>query len=375
MILKTQRLILRPFAEEDAESVYEYARDPDVGPIAGWPPHESVEGSRYTITHFLNGPECYALCLREDPAAIGAIELKLKGATDMTDREDECELGYWLGKPFWGRGLMPEAVREMLRHAFADLGMRAVWCGYYDGNEKSKRVQEKCGFVYHHTCTKVPVPLLGEVRIGHTNLLTRENWEKDRRMRLPQAGRDGLSAGSGSTGSRRMDRGMQMSERPEAYTLTDARYRQEEYRALFGQYCRELAQDDPTMARCDPDALAEENLQSPTDHPYLIQTEGQTAGLVVFMDGESPQDGGCESYLGELFVLPAFRRRGIASRVAADYLAARQGDVGLCYVRHSAAETFWKNRMQSLGYPCRVFREDDVRDFLRIYVQKKEARD
>ena len=47
-----------------------------------------------------------------------------------------------------GRGLVPEAVREVLRHAFEDLGMRCVWAGYYYGNDKSRRVQEKCGFRY-----------------------------------------------------------------------------------------------------------------------------------------------------------------------------------------------------------------------------------
>ena len=74
-------------------------------------------------------------------------------------------------------GYMPEAARELLRHGFEDLGMKKIWCGYYDGNDKSKRVQEKLGFVYHHTCEDVPVPLLHEVRIGHTNLMTKEHWD------------------------------------------------------------------------------------------------------------------------------------------------------------------------------------------------------
>ena len=55
-------------------------------------------------------------------------------------------MGYWLGKPFWGRGIVPEAVTEMLRRAFEDIGMQKVWVGYYEGNSKSKRVQEKCRF-------------------------------------------------------------------------------------------------------------------------------------------------------------------------------------------------------------------------------------
>ena len=96
----------------------------------------------------------------------------------MSDRDDECELGYWLGKPFWGKGYMPEAAGAILCHAFEDLGMTCVWCGYYDGNQKSKRVQEKLGFVYHHTCPDVPVPLLNEVRVGHTNVMTKEHWEE-----------------------------------------------------------------------------------------------------------------------------------------------------------------------------------------------------
>ena len=175
-MLKTERLILRRFEESDAENVFEYAKDPAVGPIAGWPPHKSVGESLDVIRNVFSAAECYAVCLKEDGKAIGAIELKLNGHTDMTDRDDECELGYWLGRPFWGQGIMPEAVREMLRHAFEDLGMQNVWCGYYDGNTKSKRVQEKCGFRYQWTTKDVDVPLMHEKRIGHVNLMTKDRW-------------------------------------------------------------------------------------------------------------------------------------------------------------------------------------------------------
>lgn len=174
--LKTQRLILRPWRESDAESLYTYAKDPDVGPIAGWPPHTSVENSLEIIRSVLSAAETYAVCLHDD-TAIGSIGLKMGDATDLTDRADECELGYWIGKPFWGKGLIPEAAGEVLRRGFEELGMRAIWCGYYDGNERSRRVQEKCGFIYHHTTKDVEVPLMGEVRTGHVSLLTRQRWE------------------------------------------------------------------------------------------------------------------------------------------------------------------------------------------------------
>ena len=175
-MMQTKRLILRPWQEADAESLYAYAKDPDIGLPAGWPPHKSVEDSREVIRYVLSAPQTYAVCL-EDGSPIGSIGLKLKGSTDMTDREDECELGYWIGKPFWGQGLIPEAAEELLRHAFEELGMRAVWCGYYDGNIKSRRVQEKLGFVYQHTTEGLELPLLGELRTGHTMLLTKERWK------------------------------------------------------------------------------------------------------------------------------------------------------------------------------------------------------
>ena len=178
--METERLILRRWEDSDAENLYEYAKNPDVGPIAGWPPHQSVDESRDVIKNVLSGEEAYAICLKEDGKAIGAIELKLNGHTDMTDQDDECEMGYWLGKPFWGRGIMPEAVKEMLRHAFEDCGMQKVWIGYYEGNNKSKRVQEKCGFKYQWRSENVDVPLMHEKRIGHVSLMTKEDWVAER---------------------------------------------------------------------------------------------------------------------------------------------------------------------------------------------------
>ena len=180
MLLETERLILRRWEKNDAESLYEYAKDPDVGPIAGWPAHRSIEESRDVIKNVFNGKEAYAICLKTDNRAIGAIELKLNGHTDMTERDDECELGYWLGKPFWGQGIVPEAVKEMLRHAFEELGMTTVWVGYYEGNAKSKRVQEKCGFRYRWKSEDVDVPLLHEKRTGHVSSMTKDQWQWDR---------------------------------------------------------------------------------------------------------------------------------------------------------------------------------------------------
>lgn len=174
--METERLILRPWAESDAESLYTYAKDPSVGPAAGWPVHTSVENSRELIQSVLSAEGTYAVCLKEDNVAIGSVGLihpaRAEGALDS-----ETEIGYWIGVPFWGRGLIPEAVRCLMKYAFEELGCSALWCGYYDGNVKSKRCQEKCGFAYHHTAENVECVLMGERRTEHWNRITREEWE------------------------------------------------------------------------------------------------------------------------------------------------------------------------------------------------------
>ena len=173
LVLETERLILRPWEEADAEECYRYAKDPLVGPVAGWPVHASVEQSRQVIRDVLMVPETYAIVLKETGMPVGSIGLH---HNDLAVKDDEAELGYWLGVPYWGYGLVPEASRELLRHAFEDLRLARIWCGYYDGNEKSKRVQEKLGFRYQWTTENVSVPQMGEMRKGHVSLLTREEW-------------------------------------------------------------------------------------------------------------------------------------------------------------------------------------------------------
>lgn len=178
MVLETKRLILRPWEENDAEELFYHANSPDVGPIAGWLPHTDIENSREIIKNVLSVPGTYAIVWRETNLPIGSISLKTGSATDLTEEVDECELGYWLGVSYWGRGIMPEAVKEILRYAFENLGMKKVWCGYYDGNVKSKRVQEKCGFRYEWTTEGVDVPQMKETRTGHVNSLLKEEWQK-----------------------------------------------------------------------------------------------------------------------------------------------------------------------------------------------------
>ena len=176
MDLTTERLLLRPWKETDAESLYEYAKDPEVGPIAGWPVHTSVENSQEIIREVLSAEETYAVCMKEDGKAIGSIGLMIGTASNLNLPDTEGEIGYWIGVPFWGQGLIPEAVRELLRHGFEDLKLNKIWCGYFEGNIKSKRVQEKCGFIYHHMNKDIDWKLMGDIRTEYVTCIDRGDF-------------------------------------------------------------------------------------------------------------------------------------------------------------------------------------------------------
>lgn len=177
VILNTPRLILRPWQETDAAILYRYAKDPAVGPIAGWPPHTSVEHSLEVIRTVFAAPETYALVLKKTGEPVGSAGIMWgDGVHSAAMQPDEAEIGYWIGVPYWGQGLVPEAVQCLLHRSFTDLGVSAVWCGYYDGNRQSRRVMEKCGLTYHHTETGNVSPL-GDVRTEHFMRITAAEWK------------------------------------------------------------------------------------------------------------------------------------------------------------------------------------------------------
>lgn len=177
-LLETSRLILRPWQETDAEALYKYAKDPAIGPIAGWPPHTSVENSLEIIRTVFAAPETYAVVLKDTGEPVGSVGIMFgDGMHSAAMKDGEAEIGYWIGVPYWGQGLIPEAVRCLLHRCFTCLGMSAIWCGYYDGNRQSRRVMEKCGLTYHHTETGNTSPL-GDIRTEHFMRITAEEWQQ-----------------------------------------------------------------------------------------------------------------------------------------------------------------------------------------------------
>lgn len=175
-MIETDRLILRPWREVDAEALFRYASDPDIGSIAGWPPHTSVENSLEIIRTVFSVPETYAVVLKDPEEPVGSCGIMFSNSLHSAGmQQNEAEIGYWIGKPYWGQGLIPEAVKALLLRCFNDLCIDAVWCGYYDGNIKSKRVCEKCGFRFHHTNNDIVSPL-GDRRTEHFYIITKEDY-------------------------------------------------------------------------------------------------------------------------------------------------------------------------------------------------------
>lgn len=151
-MIETKRLILRRWLESDAESLYKYASDPEVGPPAGWQPHDSVEMSLTVIREVFSAPFTYAVVLKESGEVIGCCGLVPSEAREnVMTTETDAEIGYWIGRPYWGMGLIPEAVMSLVDMLKTRLSKSAAWISFNDGNVKSRRVAEKCGFVYHHT--------------------------------------------------------------------------------------------------------------------------------------------------------------------------------------------------------------------------------
>ncbi len=186
MQMETERLLLRPWKKNkaDAKELYLYAKNPHVGPAAGWPVHRDPAHSLEIIRSILSTEGIFAIVWKETGRPVGCAGLTYGSTSRKWMQPDEAELGYWLGEPWWGRGIAKEASLQLLQYAFEELHMQRVWAAYYEGNERSARLQERLGFVFHHRAEPEMVEALGEVRTETFNVLTRSAWEQ----RIAQTG-------------------------------------------------------------------------------------------------------------------------------------------------------------------------------------------
>ena len=147
-ILETKHLLLRPWKLEDLDDLYEYAKSENVGPNAGWPSHKNKDISLEILNSFIEGNEVRAIVYKENNKVIGSIGVH----KDRKREVKNCKMiGYVLSEDYWGKGLMTEGVKTIIKHLFEEEDIEVISCYHYPFNTKSKRVIEKCGFIYEGT--------------------------------------------------------------------------------------------------------------------------------------------------------------------------------------------------------------------------------
>lgn len=144
--METERIILRPWREDDAEDLFRYASDPEVGPRAGWPPHKSVEESLEIIRTLFHSDHIWAIELKETGEPIGCIGYYTHGESNIDIGEKDVEVGYWVARPYWNKGICTEALRLLIDYCFNDKGFSTLWADYFPDNPASGKVMEKLGF-------------------------------------------------------------------------------------------------------------------------------------------------------------------------------------------------------------------------------------
>jgi len=174
--LETKRLILRPWKLEDLEDFYEYAKEAEVGPSAGWKPHENKEYTLVILKSFIEKDEVWAIVNKENGKVVGSlgnhVDSKRRGVTSRM-------IGYVLSKDYWGQGLMVEAVIKVLEYLFTEENVDVISCYHYPFNLRSKRVIEKSGFKFEGILRKATTHYSGEVYDDYCYSIIREEFQKN----------------------------------------------------------------------------------------------------------------------------------------------------------------------------------------------------
>ena len=150
--LETERLILRPFVLEDAEAMYRnWASDPEVTKFLSWPTYKSVEDANYILNIWVPQYEDmtfyqWAIELKELGEPIGSISV-----VNHDDLVEMAEIGFCVGKNWWGQGIMTEAAKSVINFLFGDVGVQRIEAGHDPNNPASGAVQRKCGLKYEGT--------------------------------------------------------------------------------------------------------------------------------------------------------------------------------------------------------------------------------
>lgn len=147
--LETERLILRPVTANDAAAVFMYASNPNITEFTLFETHQTIDDSRWFVNDYRQSryvnrePDPLAIVLKSDPlgSMVGAL-----GAHWVSQSNGTMEMGYSIAEPYWGKGLMTEACRALVRYVFAEFAVERLQARVFVGNDASERVMAKLGF-------------------------------------------------------------------------------------------------------------------------------------------------------------------------------------------------------------------------------------
>lgn len=174
--VQTARLTLRPFCPEDAEDVARLCGDRDIASTTLLIPHPYAlaDARKWLSTHqaAFDAAQAvhFATCLRSSGALVGAMGLILQ------PEHDRAELGYWIGKPFWGNGYATEAAAAAVGYAFSTLRYNRVYAYHYTRNPTSGRVLRKIG-MRHDGCQRAHIRKWGIYEDCEFFGILRSEWE------------------------------------------------------------------------------------------------------------------------------------------------------------------------------------------------------
>ncbi len=173
--LETDRLILRKYTENDLDDLFEFAKSPNVGPNAGWPPHKTKEDSEKILKMFIEKDEVWAIVEKKSNKVIGSFGLHKDQKREIPKVK---MIGYVLSEKYWGNGYVPEATKRVLDYAFNELDLDIISVYHYPFNTQSKRVIEKCGFKFEGILRMASILPDGKIVDDVCYSITKEEYKK-----------------------------------------------------------------------------------------------------------------------------------------------------------------------------------------------------
>ena len=172
--MESERLVIDHFGPDDYDLLCALAGDPAVAGSGGWPVYDGKPDTGNLLMAALTAPIAFAIRLKgrdNTDVLIGGVKISLRGISSLDIGDNEGEISFWIGKPYWGRNYGLEAVMETLRYAFEELGLKRVWAAYFDGNKASEKLLAKAGFSYIYTMEDLWWFPSGDIRTEHIMLL------------------------------------------------------------------------------------------------------------------------------------------------------------------------------------------------------------